>query len=91
MYVNPAAAASLLATAPGPAFGIAIDTIAARHRHSKTGVSNNATTTALSLSTPAAATAATSSDLTVGSPFNKNGNPATNGHRETTDKEGYDE
>lgn len=89
MYVNPAAAASLLATAPGPAFGIAIDTIAARHRHSKTGVSKNATTTALS--TPAATTAATSSDLTVGSPFNKNGNPATNGRRETTDKKGYDE
>ena len=84
MYIS-AAAASLLATAP--AFGIA-DTIAARHRYSKTGVSKNATTTALS--TPAA-TAATSSDLTVGSPFNKNGNPATNGHRETTDKEGYDE
>ena len=88
MYINPTAAASLLATAPGPAFGIATNTIAARRRHSKTGVSKNATTTALS--TPAA-TAATSSDLTVGSPFNKNGNPATNGRRETTDKKGYDE
>ena len=88
MHINPTAAASLLATAPGHAFGIAIDTIAACHRHSKTGVSKNATTSALS--TPAA-TAATSSDLTVGSPFNKHGNPATNGRRETTDKKGYDE
>ena len=84
MYIS-AAAASLLATAP--AFGIA-DTIAARHRYSKTGVSKNATST--DLSTPTA-TAATSSDLTVGSPFNKNGNPAINGRRETTDKKGYDE
>ena len=88
MHINPTAAASLLATAPGPAFGIATNTTAARRRHSKTGVSKNATTSALS--TPAA-TAATSSDLTVGSPFNKHGNPATNGRRETTDKKGYDE
>ena len=90
MYINPAAAASLLATAPGPAFGIATDTIAARRRHSKTGLSKNATTTALS--TPAAATAAAAAGkLNVGSPLNKNGNPATSGRRETTDKEGYDE
>ena len=75
MYIS-AAAASLLATAP--AFGIA-DTIAARHRYSKTGVSKNATTNALS--TPAAAATAAAGKLTVGS----------NGRRETIDKKGYDE
>ena len=79
MYISPAAAASLLATAPGPAFGIAINTIAARHHHSKTGVSKNATTNALS--TPAAAATAAAGKLTVGS----------NGRRETIDKKGYDE
>ena len=93
MYINPAAAASLLATAPGPAFGIATDTIAARRRHSKTGLSKNATTTALS--TPAATTAAAAADAAAAAAVEAHTIVrdwlTTNGRRETTDKKGYDE
>ena len=91
MYINPAAAASLLATAPGPAFGIATDTIAARRRHSKTGLSKNATTTALS--TPAATTAAAADAAAAAVEAHTIVRDwlTTNGRRETTDKKGYDE